>query len=99
MGLLVGLIVAGKIKSKRFVLPPIGTMLGALANHVLHDYDGKKFQPMNANFGLLTPLNQKHRKKERKKLYAARALSEIEKIVQIIQEDDQKHFGLVIDHE
>jgi methylenetetrahydrofolate--tRNA-(uracil-5-)-methyltransferase len=37
---------------------------------------------MNANFGLMAPLGFKHRKKERKELYAKRALALIEKMVE-----------------
>ncbi len=97
-GILAGIALSRQLAGLKEIIFPPTTVIGSQAHYVSHA-SISDFQPMNANFGLLTPLNQKHRKKERKKLYAARALSEIEKIVQIIQEDDQKHFGLVIDHE
>jgi len=37
-------------------VPPPTTMLGALVRY-LHDADPRHFQPMNANFGLLAPLD------------------------------------------
>jgi methylenetetrahydrofolate--tRNA-(uracil-5-)-methyltransferase len=38
----------------------------------------KKFQPMNANFGILPSLEKRAPKKIRKKLYGERALADIE---------------------
>ena len=54
---------------------PETTMLGALANYVAH-YDGKDFQPMNANWGIVPPLPERIRdKKEKNALLAERALA------------------------
>src|SRR2546428_571445 len=53
-------------------------MLGALYRYV-HTADPAHFQPMNANFGLLEPLAQPVRDKQRKKqLLVERALAEID---------------------
>jgi methylenetetrahydrofolate--tRNA-(uracil-5-)-methyltransferase len=50
-------------------------MLGSLMVY-LRDCDPKNFQPMNANFGLLPPLEQPPRDKAKKKaLLAERALA------------------------
>ena len=60
------------------------TMIGAMASYI-SDEKIKKFQPMNANFGLVPPLGRKVRsKKERNLAYAERALSEIEEVKQKI---------------
>jgi methylenetetrahydrofolate--tRNA-(uracil-5-)-methyltransferase len=67
-GLWLGLFLSKKITS----LPPVTTALGALLHHV--QTPAKKFQPSNINFGLMPGLNRKARKKDRKALYAARAV-------------------------
>ena len=50
------------------------------------DMDSENFQPMNANFGLLPPLPKpkkgKIRKKERRALYAKRALKDMEHFIE-----------------
>jgi methylenetetrahydrofolate--tRNA-(uracil-5-)-methyltransferase len=48
------------------VVPPPTTMLGGLMRY-LHESDPKHFQPMNSNFGLLDPLSEKVRDKQRKR--------------------------------
>lgn len=55
------------------------TLCGALA-HYISSGDGRRFQPMNANFGLLPPLGErvKDKKEKYRRLYA-RAMEEIEK--------------------
>jgi methylenetetrahydrofolate--tRNA-(uracil-5-)-methyltransferase len=59
-------------------LPPPTTMLGGLYRY-LREADPDHFQPMNANFGLLDPLEEKVRggKKHRRAAYSERALREI----------------------
>jgi len=55
------------------VLPPPTTMMGGLARY-LREAEPKRFQPMNSNYGLLDPLEERVRdKRERKKLQARRA--------------------------
>ena len=50
-------------------------MLGALADYVAH-YDGKDFQPMNSNWGIVPPLPDRIRdKKEKGRLMAERGLA------------------------
>jgi methylenetetrahydrofolate--tRNA-(uracil-5-)-methyltransferase len=57
-----------------FILP-VETMLGALTHYVA-EYDGKDFQPMNSNWGIVPPLPVRVRdKKEKNKLLAQRALA------------------------
>ncbi len=57
--------------------PPPTTALGALLNHITSGADAETFQPMNVNFGLFPPLDQKTRRKERKPAYAARARADL----------------------
>ena len=53
---------------------PTTTMLGALVDYICH-YDGKDFQPMNSNWGIVPPLDNPPRdKKEKARLYAERGL-------------------------
>jgi len=52
-------------------LPPPETALGALLCHLRTE--NKNFQPMNANFGLMPPLNVKAKKAKRKELHVERA--------------------------
>jgi methylenetetrahydrofolate--tRNA-(uracil-5-)-methyltransferase len=54
-------------------------MLGALL-HYVHGADARHFQPMNANFGLLPPLESPLRdKRQRKARLAERALEAIDR--------------------
>lgn len=74
-GLLCGINLARLLKGERPLIPPAETMLGALIRYV-HQADPAHFQPMNANFGLLPPLDVKVRDKERRKrLLVERALA------------------------
>jgi methylenetetrahydrofolate--tRNA-(uracil-5-)-methyltransferase len=65
-------------------LPP-ETMLGALC-HYITQADGKNFQPMKANFGILPPLQIDHRitKRQRSQLYAERALGSLNKFLEAV---------------
>jgi methylenetetrahydrofolate--tRNA-(uracil-5-)-methyltransferase len=74
-GLLAGLNLARMLGGSDPILPPPETMLGALMRYV-HEADPKHFQPMNANFGLLPPLERHERdKRRRRELLAERALA------------------------
>ena len=73
-GLLCGINLARMLEGGEPQLPPPETMLGALLRYV-HGADPRHFQPMNANFGLLPPLEAHVRDKQRRKeLLAERAL-------------------------
>jgi methylenetetrahydrofolate--tRNA-(uracil-5-)-methyltransferase len=73
-GLLAGINMARILRKRDPVVPPAETMLGGLMRYVAHT-DPDKFQPMNANFGLLPPLEKRERNKRlRKELLAQRAL-------------------------
>ena len=64
-------------------LPPPATAIGALLR-ALREGDPKRFDPVGIQFGLLPPLAGRHSKKDRKKLYAERALEEIDKYSAVV---------------
>lgn len=77
-GVLAGINLARLLAGGTPLVPPPTTMLGALYRYV-HTADPEHFQPMNANFGLLEPLERPVRDKQRKReLLAERALADIE---------------------
>ena len=71
-GLLAGINLARRLEGKPVAVPPPTTMLGGLYRY-LREADPKHFQPMNANFGLLEPLERKIKKDRKKELLVARA--------------------------
>lgn len=79
-GLLAAISLARYLEGKDELLFSNETIIGSESYYV-STASVSQFQPMNANFGLVASLGFKHRKKERKELYAKRALSMIEKMV------------------
>jgi methylenetetrahydrofolate--tRNA-(uracil-5-)-methyltransferase len=76
-GLLAGRNLARMLRGAPPLLPPATTMLGGLIAY-LTGADPEHFQPMNANFGLLAPLESVPRDKNRKKqLLGERALADM----------------------
>ncbi len=74
-GLLAGLNMVRMLQGAEPLVPPAETMLGGLLRYV-HESSPKRFQPMNANFGLLPPLDRSVRDKRQKRVVLAeRALS------------------------
>ncbi len=65
-GLVVALNIANKLKNQLPIQFPTYTMLGALISYITNPAN-KSFQPMNANFGILDPLEEKIRDKKLKK--------------------------------
>ena len=61
------------LKGKDLVVFPSTTVMGSMANYICNA-SPEGFQPMNANFGIMEDLNIPHKKKDRKALYAKRAL-------------------------
>ena len=73
-GILAGHNMARLLAGEKPMIPPRQTMLGALLHYVTGP-ESDDFQPMNANFGLLPPLETRVRKKrERREQMARRAL-------------------------
>ena len=73
MGLLAGIFCATETKFS----PSSKTAIGALLQHITCGHEGINFQPMNVNFGLFTPLEEKIKKADRKAAYSGRALAEL----------------------
>lgn len=84
-GLLAGINAAKMVAGEDLVVLPRETMLGSMA-HYITTTDGKHFQPMNANFGLVPSLEdapKKMKKQERYERYANRALETIQQYKEI----------------
>ncbi len=74
-GILAGRNAARHVLGQPLVTLPADTMLGALVDYVAH-YDGKDFQPMNSNWGIVPPLPERIRDKKLKgQILADRALA------------------------
>jgi methylenetetrahydrofolate--tRNA-(uracil-5-)-methyltransferase len=77
-GILAGVNLARLLRGEAPVVPPPTTMLGALYRYV-HTADPEHFQPMNANFGLLEPLERAVKDKQKKReLLVERALADMD---------------------
>lgn len=80
-GLLVGINVSNQILNKEKLVMPKETVIGALADYISTEND--KFQPMNANFGIIPELPEKIKdKKERYLKLAVRSLEHIKNSLQ-----------------
>jgi len=74
-GILAGINLHRVLTGRPIAVPPPTTMLGALLRY-LREADPRHFQPMNANFGLLEPLESRAKKAEKRELLVKRALTE-----------------------
>lgn len=80
-GMMAGISAARALQNKESIILPKETMLGALSDYISNASIGE-FQPMNANFGIIAPLNERIRaKKDRYSKLAERSLAIIDKIV------------------
>lgn len=76
-GLIAGMSLASKINGESLAILPKTTIIGSIVNY-LTTASAEGFQPMNANFGILPPLDEKIRDKALKKLaYSNRAINDI----------------------
>jgi len=75
-GLLAALSMVRHLRDEKILPPPVTTIIGSQSDYISNALT-ENFQPMNANFGLVAPLDYKHGKKERKRLYKERALEEL----------------------
>ncbi len=82
MGLLAGRFAAAERLGLTLPPPPATTALGALIGHITGGATADTFQPMNVNFGLFPEIapasGKKIRGRERRRLYTARALADLE---------------------
>jgi len=77
MGLIAGINAERLAKGKPLIIPPKETAIGALINY-LQTANPKYFQPMNINWGLFPPLEEKIPKKLRYFKLAERALKALQ---------------------
>ena len=76
-GFLAGIFAVRFAQGRAIPLPPRTTAMGALLSH-LADASPKEFQPMNVNYGLFPPIEDKKRKRSDRRLaLAERALAEL----------------------
>ena len=76
-GLVAGMAMAAKIQGKTLAIFPKTTIIGAITNYLVSANE-VGFQPMNANFGILPPLDKVIKDKNLKKLeYSKRAISDL----------------------
>ncbi|MBI1272659.1 MAG: methylenetetrahydrofolate--tRNA-(uracil(54)-C(5))-methyltransferase (FADH(2)-oxidizing) TrmFO [Alphaproteobacteria bacterium] len=73
IGLLAGRFAAAERASGTLNAPPPTTALGALLSHITGAANDATFQPMNVNFGLFPDIEGKHKGRDRKLAYSARA--------------------------
>ena len=80
-GFVAGINAARLALGKDFIVFPKETEIGALAHYVSNGGVSSHFQPMNANFGIIAPLDKKVKggKKFRNEAYAERSLQIIER--------------------
>ncbi|MFK3938685.1 FADH(2)-oxidizing methylenetetrahydrofolate--tRNA-(uracil(54)-C(5))-methyltransferase TrmFO [Alkalihalobacillus sp. NPDC078783] len=77
-GMIAGINAARLVKGQELLVFPEETILGAMAEYITTEAK-KNFQPINANFGLLRPLEERIKsKKERYEQLAERALGTIQ---------------------
>ena len=62
-GMMVAYSIVARLKNKKITFPDT-TMLGSLSKYI--STESKNFQPMNANFGILKPLDKKIKDKKQK---------------------------------
>lgn len=81
-GMIAALNMIRKIRNKPYLSFPVHTMIGAQAHYLSHALPSF-FQPMNANFGLLPELDEKHHKKQRKQGMATRSLTALKDFMEV----------------
>ena len=78
-GLIAGIAMAKKLEEKTLAILPKTTIIGAITNYLV-SAEEKNFQPMNANFGILSSLDKVIKDKSLKKQeYSKRAIEDIKK--------------------
>jgi methylenetetrahydrofolate--tRNA-(uracil-5-)-methyltransferase len=84
VGLMAARFAAAERRGETPVAPPPTTALGAILNHITGGAVADTFQPMNVNFGLFPPIDERDptgrpwRGRDRKKAMAKRALRDID---------------------
>ena len=78
VGLLAGRFAAAERLGREITKPPVTTALGAILGHITGGAEAETYQPMNVNFGLLPPVDDKIRGRDRKLAYTRRALADLD---------------------
>jgi len=76
MGLVAGIQASRYVQGLNPLSPPPATITGSLLAYITGS-ESLHFQPMNANFGLLPPLESRVKKKDRKRLLGERAIEDM----------------------
>ena len=79
-GLIAAISLARQLKGKEEIIFPETTIIGSESYYISHS-SISKFQPMNANYGILQKLSFKHSKKDRKRLYKERSLGILKSMI------------------
>ena len=87
-GLLAGRFAVAERIGNPVAPPPPISALGALLSHIVGGADAENFQPMNVNFGLFPPLEEKVKggrrgRRDRRAAYAKRALDAVDEWLRI----------------
>lgn len=83
-GIIAGINAVRVLRNQTTIFPSQYTMIGALL-HFISSADSKRFQPMNANFGILPPPEiQIKDKKARYKYYVGRSMDEMSKFSELL---------------
>lgn len=77
VGLMAGIMTAAELAGRDITQPPATTAFGALLAHITGDAHADDYQPMNVNFGLFAPLENKVHKKSRKAEMTGRARTDL----------------------
>lgn len=77
IGLMAGRFAAAELSGQTMSAPPATTALGALLEHITGGADASSYQPMNVNFGLFMPMEEKVHKKQRKQAMTDRARADL----------------------
>ncbi|PMQ01538.1 MAG: methylenetetrahydrofolate--tRNA-(uracil(54)-C(5))-methyltransferase (FADH(2)-oxidizing) TrmFO [Dictyoglomus sp. NZ13-RE01] len=81
-GIIAGINAYRLITGKPLITLPPETMIGALIGYVTSPISVKDFQPMNANWGLMPPIEKRVKdKKLRNEIYAKRSLNTLSEII------------------
>ncbi len=83
-GLIAGINMARRIENKAQLSLPETTLCGSLSKYVANCKSN--FQPMHVSFALLSPLDGKIKKQDRKAKYAERAINDLTSYLQSIME-------------
>ncbi len=83
MGVLAGMNGARLTQGNPLVCPPLTTAMGGLV-HYISNPQVKEFQPMNVNFGLLPPLGERRKGRDKRLALAERALKDLEEWKKIL---------------